>query len=209
MFDSIKQAVIEMDDEKTTESVSTALKEKADPVEILEKGLIAGMKEVADLFARKEYYVPEVLLCSEAFYAGFDIIKQLIKGSSRKPKAKIVFGVVEGDIHDIGKNIVKVMMEAAGYEVIDLGRDVPVSEFVEAVERENPDILAISSLMTTTMPHMGEIILELEKRNMRNAVKVIVGGAPVNEEFAASIKADGYSPDGPSTVKLIEKIVSG
>ena len=209
MFDSIKQAVIEMDDEKTIESVSIALKEKADPVEILEKGLIAGMQEVADLFARKEYYVPEVLLCSEAFYAGFDIIKQLIKGSSRKPKSKIVFGVVEGDIHDIGKNIVKVMMEAAGYEVVDLGRDVLVSEFVEAVERENPDILAISSLMTTTMPHMGEIILELEKRNMRNAVKVIVGGAPVNEEFAASIKADGYSPDGPSTVKLIEKIVSG
>lgn len=198
-----------MDDEKTKENVSIALTEKTDPVEILEKGLIAGMQEVADLFARKEYYVPEVLLCSEAFYAGFDIIKPLIKGSSRKPKAKIVFGVVEGDIHDIGKNIVKVMMEAAGYEVIDLGRDVPVSEFVEAVERENPDILAISSLMTTTLHHVSEIILELEKRNMRNAIKVIVGGAPVNQEFASSVKADGYSPDGPSAVKLIEKLVSG
>ena len=209
MFDSIKKAVIAMDDEKTRESVSIALMKKSDPVEILERGLIAGMQEVASLFARKEYYVPEVLLCSEAFYAGFDIIKPLIKNSSRKPRAKIVFGVVEGDIHDIGKNIVKVMMEAAGYEVIDLGRDVPVIEFIKAIEKENPDILALSSLMTTTMTHMGEIILELEKRKLREGVRVIVGGAPVNEEFAASIKADGYSPDGVSAVKLIQKLVSG
>ena len=209
MFELLRKAVIDMDDSKVAALVSQALREKINPVDILEDGLISGMQEVAILFARKEYYVPEVLLSSEAFYAGFDIIKPLIGKSSRKPKAKIAFGVVEGDIHDIGKNIVKVMMEAAGYEVIDLGRDVPVSEFVKAVERESPDILAISSLMTTTMPHMGEIILELEKRNMRNEVKVIVGGAPVNQEFASSVKADGYSPDGPSAVKLIEKLVSG
>lgn len=209
MFDTLKKAVIEMDDERAREIVSIALEEKTDPVEILEKGLIAGMQEVASLFARKEYYVPEVLLCSEAFYAGFDIIKPLIRKSSRKPKAKVIFGVVEGDIHDIGKNIVKVMLEAAGYEVIDLGRDVPAREFVKAIEEENPDILALSSLMTTTMTHMGDIILELDKRKLRKAVKVIVGGAPVNEEFAASIQADGYSPDGPSAVRLIEKLASG
>ncbi len=209
MFESIIKAVIEMDDEKVRELVSIALKEKTDPFDILDKGLICGMQEVAALFARKEYYVPEVLLCSEAFYTGFDIIKPFIGRSSRKPKARIVFGVVEGDIHDIGKNIVKVMMEAAGYEVVDLGRDVPAVEFVKAIERERPDILALSSLMTTTMTHMGDIIMELEQRNLRGAVKVIVGGAPVNEEFAANIKADGYSPDGPSAVKLIEKLVGG
>lgn len=198
-----------MDDETTKRIVFLALEEKTAPVEILEKGLIAGMQEVADLFARKEYYVPEVLLCSEAFYAGFDIVKPLIGRSSRQPKARVVFGVVEGDIHDIGKNIVKVMLEAAGYEIIDLGRDVPANEFIKAVERERPDILALSSLMTTTMTHMRDVIMELEIRDLRNSVKVIIGGAPVNEEFAVSIKADGYSPDGLSAVKLIQKLVSG
>lgn len=198
-----------MDDEKAIELVSIALKEEIDPVDILEKGLISGMQEVAALFARKEYYVPEVLLCSEAFYAGFDIIKPLIGKSSQRSKAKVVLGVVEGDIHDIGKNIVKVMMEAEGYEVIDLGRDVPIAKFIEAAETEKPDILAISSLMTTTMTHMISIISELEHRKLRDTVKVIVGGAPVNEEFAARIKADGYSPDGPSAVKLLEKLIGG
>ncbi|UCD19398.1 MAG: corrinoid protein [candidate division WOR-3 bacterium] len=209
MIESIRKAVIEMDDEKAIELVSIALKEKTDPVDILEKGLISGMQEVATLFARKEYYVPEVLLCSEAFYAGFDIIKPLIGKSSQQSKTKVVLGVIEGDIHDIGKNIVKVMMEAGGYEVIDLGRDVPIAKFIEVVETEKPDILAISSLMTTTMVHMANIISELEQRKLRDTVKVIVGGAPVNEEFAARIKADGYSPDAPSAVKLVEKIIGG
>jgi dimethylamine corrinoid protein len=209
LLESIKRAVIEMDEEEIGELVFNALKEKIEPVDILEKGLIAGMQEVASLFTRKEYYVPEVLLCSEAFYVGFDLLKPLIGRSSRKPKARIVFGVVEGDIHDIGKNIVKVMMEAAGYEVVDLGRDVPVEDFLKAIDKERPDILALSSLMTTTMTLMADILKELEKRNLRRGLKVIVGGAPVNEEFAASIKADGYSPDGPSAVRLIEKLLSG
>jgi len=209
LLESIRKAVIEMDDNKVSELVSIALNDKIEPVDILEKGLISGMQEVANLFARREYYVPEVLLSSEAFYAGFDIIKPLIAKSSRQPKAKIVFGVVEGDIHDIGKNIVKVMMEAAGYEVIDLGRDVSSEEFIESVRIEKPDILALSSLMTTTMVHMADILNELEKHNLRSEVKVIIGGAPVNEEFAASIQADGYSADGPSAIKLIEELLSG
>lgn len=209
MFELLRKAVIDMDDSKVAALVSQALREEINPVDILEDGLISGMQEVAILFARKEYYVPEVLLSSEAFYAGFDIIKPLIGKSSRKPKAKIVIGVVEGDIHDIGKNIVKVMMEAAGYEVIDLGRDVPYTQFVEAVEREKPDILALSSLMTTTMTQMDMVIKELEQRKLRGDVKVIVGGAPVNHEFAMKIKADGYSLDGPSTVTLIERIIGG
>jgi dimethylamine corrinoid protein len=209
LLESIRKAVIEMDDDKVSELVSIALNDNIEPVEILEKGLISGMQEVAGLFARKEYYVPEVLLCSEAFYAGFDLIKPLIAKSSRQPKARIVFGVVEGDIHDIGKNIVKVMMEAAGYEVVDLGRDVPAEEFIRAVSTEKPDILALSSLMTTTMAHMADILNELEKRNLRRGVKVIVGGAPVNEEFADSIRADGYSADGLSAIKLIEQLLSG
>jgi corrinoid protein of di/trimethylamine methyltransferase len=208
-FISIRNAVIEMDDQTVEHLVYEALDEKCDVIDILDNGLIAGMKEVGKLFSRKEYYVPEVLLASEAFYAGFNILDPFMKSSPHKPKAKVVMGVVEGDIHDIGKNIVKVMFEASGYQVIDLGKDVPVARFVESVENERPTVLALSSLMTTTMVHMGTIISELEKKNLRDTVNVIVGGAPVNEEFAKKIKADGYSPDAPSAVQLIDGITSG
>ena len=208
-FENIRNAVIDMDDQQVEHLVQEALKKNYEVIDILDNGLIAGMKAVGKLFARKEYYVPEVLLASEAFYAGFNIINPLIKSSARKPKAKVVMGVVEGDIHDIGKNIVKVMMEASGYQVIDLGRDVPTPSFVESVEKERPTVLALSSLMTTTMVRMGDIILELEKQKLRDTVKVIVGGAPVNEDFAKKIRADGYSPDAPSSIQLIERFING
>lgn len=207
-FENIKNAIIEMDDQKVEHLVREALEKKCDVVDILDNGLVAGMKEVGKLFARKEYYVPEVLLASESFYAGFNIINPLIKSSARKPNAKVIMGVVEGDIHDIGKNIVKVMMEASGYQVIDLGRDVPTTRFVESIEKEKPNVLALSSLMTTTMVHMNDIISELKKQKLRDKVKVIVGGAPVNEDFAKKIRADGYSPDAPSAVQLIERLTS-
>ena len=208
-FDNIRRAVLEMNDQTVEHLVHEALEKKCDVIDILDNGLIAGMKEVGKLFARKEYYVPEVLLASEAFYAGFNILNPLIKSSQHKPKAKVIMGVVEGDIHDIGKNIVKVMMEASGYEVIDLGKDVPTAKFVTTVEKEKPAVLALSSLMTTTMVHMEEIIKELEKQRLRDTVNVIVGGAPVNEEFAKKIKADGYSSDAPSAVQLVESLTSG
>jgi corrinoid protein of di/trimethylamine methyltransferase len=208
-LENIRNAVIDMDDQQVEHLVREALEENCEVVEILDNGLVAGMREVGKLFTLKEYYVPEVLLASEAFYAGFNIINPLIKSSARKPKAKVVMGVVEGDIHDIGKNIVKVMMEASGYQVIDLGKDVPTSRFVESVEKERPTVLALSSLMTTTMVHMSDIIRELEKQKLRDTVKVIVGGAPVNEDFAKKITADGYSPDAPSSIQLIERFING
>jgi corrinoid protein of di/trimethylamine methyltransferase len=198
-----------MDDSNVEKLVREALKQGLEPTEILENGLIAGMKEVGQLFARKEYYVPEVLLASESFYVGFNIINPMIKKTSHQPKARIVMGVVEGDIHDIGKNIVKVMLEASGFEVIDLGRDTPISEFITAVEREKPKILALSSLMTTTMTHMKDVIQELNNRTLRDTVKVVVGGAPLNEEFAQKIGADGYGRDAAAAVKLIQKIING
>lgn len=208
-FEQIKKAVIEMDDQKVEALVREALEQNADAAAVLENGLIAGMKEVGRLFSCKEYYVPEVLLASEAFYAGFDIINPLIRKSSRQPKAKVVMGVVEGDIHDIGKNIVKVMLEASGYQVIDLGRDVPLSEFLISVEHEKPAVLALSSLMTTTMTCMEDIINGLKQKDLREAVKVVVGGAPVNEEFAQKIGADGYGQDAATAVQVIERIISG
>lgn len=205
-FDKIKEAIIELNDRDTKELVANALKKNIDPQEILEKGLIAGIKEVGNLFTRKEYFVPEVLLASEAFYSGFNMINPLIKSQILKKKAKIVIGVVEGDIHDIGKNIVKVLVEASGYDVIDLGKDVATEKFINTVAREKPNVLALSSLLTTTMMRMNDIIKGLEQRKLRSNIKIIIGGAPVNQDFANKIKADAYGKDAADAVRLIEKI---
>ena len=198
-----------MDDDRVEMLVRKALEGNSEPTEILERGLIAGMKEVGRLFGCKEYYVPEVLLASESFYVRFNLINPLIKNSHRQTKAKVVMGVVEGDIHDIGKNIVKVMLEASGYNVIDLGRDVPIAQFVGSVQHEEPAFLALSSLMTTTMEHMEAIINELQSAKIRDKVKVVVGGAPVNEDFARRIGADGYGKDAAAAVSIIEKLIGG
>ncbi len=205
-LDKIKEAIIELNDRDTKELVVNALKKNIDPQEILEKGLIAGIKEVGNLFTRKEYFVPEVLLASEAFYSGFNMINPLIKSQILKKKAKIVIGVVEGDIHDIGKNIVKVLVEASGYDVIDLGKDVATEKFINTVAREKPNVLALSSLLTTTMMRMNDIIKGLEQRKLRSNIKIIIGGAPVNQDFAKKIKADAYGKDAADAVRLIEKI---
>ncbi len=205
-LDKIKEAIIELNDRDTKELVVNALKKNIDPQEILEKGLIAGIKEVGNLFTRKEYFVPEVLLASEAFYSGFNMIGPLIKSQILKKKAKIVIGVVGGDIHDIGKNIVKVLVEASGYDIIDLGKDVATEKFINTVAREKPNVLALSSLLTTTMMRMNDIIKGLEQRKLRSNIKVIIGGAPVNQDFAKKIKADAYGKDAADAVRLIEKI---
>lgn len=206
-FSLIKKAVVGFEEKKVKELVIEFLKKGAEPKDILEQGLVAGMKEVGRLFEVKEYYVPEVLLASETFYAGFELIKPLLIEQKIAKKGKVVIGVVQGDIHDIGKNIVKVMLEANGYEVIDLGKDVPNEKFVETVMQEQPQILALSSLMTTTMIHMEVIIKLLNKKKLRKNVKVIIGGAPVNQEYAERINADGYAEDAAGAVKLVEKII--
>lgn len=206
-FENIKKAVVNMEVEKVKNLVGKLLKNKQHPEPILEKGLIAGMKEVGKLFASKEYFVPEVLMASEAFYAGFDLLSPLIQTKKKREKGKVVIGVIEGDIHDIGKNIVKVMLEASGYQIVDLGKDVPTEKFIETVNRENPDILAMSALMTTTMMKMQDVIKGLEQRKLRNKVKVIIGGAPANEDFAKKISADGYGEDASAAVNLVEDLI--
>ncbi|MBN2621367.1 corrinoid protein [candidate division WOR-3 bacterium] len=198
-----------MCDDQVIDLVERALKENVPAREILEHGLIPGMKEVGDRFKKKEYYVPEVLLASEAFYAGFNMIKPLLKADTTRQRGKIVIGVVHGDIHDIGKNIVKVLVEAAGFHVIDLGKDVPLERFVAAVRDEQPDILALSSLMTTSMLKMKEIIRTLEQQRLRTRLKVIIGGAPVTGEFAQNINADAYGEDAADAVTTIENLLSG
>lgn len=208
-FTALTQAVVRMQDEQVIAFVQQFLKENVPARSILENGLIPGMKKVGELFKNKQYYVPEVLLASEAFYAGFNIVQPFLKSDSVSQRGKVVIGVVHGDIHDIGKNIVKVMVEATGVTVIDLGKDVPVEKFITAVAAEQPDILALSSLMTTTMPCMAEIIQELEKKKLRAAVKVIIGGAPVTAEYAEQIGADAFGRDAAEAISIIDDIFHG
>ena len=207
-FNDIKKAIVELDVDAVKDLVDKMLAAKSKPEDILAKGLIAGMKEVGQLFSKKIFFVPEVLLASDAFYAGFEIIKPLIKKTQSLTKGKIVIGVVEGDIHDIGKNIVKVMLDVSGYEVIDLGKDVSTRKFVDAVIKEKPQILALSSLMTTSMMQMKDVINIMKNNGLRQDVKVIVGGAPVSQEFAQLIKADGYAEDAAKAVKVVETLVN-
>ncbi|HID32286.1 MAG TPA: cobalamin-binding protein [bacterium (Candidatus Stahlbacteria)] len=207
IIDHIKKAIVDLDEDLTIKLVNQSLSQKVDPLVILSDGLIAGMKRVGELFAKKEYFVPEVLIASDAFYRGFNRISLLIAKKEKRVRGKVVIGVVEGDIHDIGKNIVKVMIEAAGFEVVDLGKDVQVKEFIEAVQKERPDILAISSLMTTTMVRMAGIIGLLKKKGLRDSVRVIVGGAPLSREYAEKIGADGYGADAAEAVRVVEGFV--
>jgi len=206
-LDKIRSSLIALDDAQVKTLVQQAVDEKVKAEEILEQGLIPGMVEVGRLFSRKEYFVPEILVAAEAFYAGFNLIDPLLKKTVSRKRGKIMIAVVEGDIHDIGKNIVKVMIEAAGFPVRDLGKDVPTSRLLEEVAGEKPAILCLSSLMTTTMVRMKEIIDRLGEMKLRDNIKVVIGGAPVTEDYARQIGADGYASDAAAAVNLIDKLV--
>jgi 5-methyltetrahydrofolate--homocysteine methyltransferase len=206
-FAEITQAIVDLQPKKTAQLVRQALDQGLAPQEILLQGLARGMNRVGELFSAKEFFVPEVLMASKAMEAGFELLRPLLKTGDQGREGRVVLGVVQGDIHDIGKNIVKVLLEAAGFEVIDLGRDVPAATFVNSVAENRPQVLGLSSLMTTTMPLMAVIISELQKQGLRDRVKVIVGGAPVNADYAHSIGADGYASDASAAVREIKKLL--
>lgn len=203
----IASALIEGNRKKVQELVELAIKEGIPPERIINEGLIAGMQVVGERFKNNEIFVPEVLISARAMHAGMDLLKPLLAKSPGILKGKVVIGTVKGDLHDIGKNLVAMMLEGAGYQVIDLGIDVDAERFVEAVKAHNPDILGMSALLTTTMPYMRTTIEALEKAGVRNKVKVIVGGAPVTEEFAKDIGADGYADDAGSAVELVNNLL--
>ena len=169
------------------------------PEEAIQQGLAAGMNEVGRLFASKEYFVPEVLVCAKAMYMGFDILKEKVVDGKVSSKATVVIGVVDGDYHDIGKNIVKLMLESSGFKIIDLGKNVTLEQFRDVVSVENPAIVALSTLMTTTMDSMAEIVTNLRKGHPK--LKLMVGGAPVNDDFAASVGAHFYGEDAQRAVE--------
>lgn len=204
LFAQMQEAVLNLKPKEVVLLCEEAVKKGIPANEALEKGLAKGMRLVGERFAAKVYFVPEVLLAAKAMYQGFDILKEHLPKTAKK-KGRIGLGVVQGDIHDIGKNIVRVMAEAAGFEVIDLGRNVPIEQFVNLV-RDGVGVLGLSALMTTTMTNMAKVIEALKRAGLRERVKIAVGGAPVNRVFAERIGADGYAPDAHSAVSELRRL---
>ena len=194
--------------EELPKLVQQALELKIPPGRILSDGLVAGMDIVGDRFRRDELFMPEVLISARAMQAGMDILRPKLIEAGAKMAGKIVAGTVKGDLHDIGKNLVSMLMEGAGFQVIDLGIDVPSEKFVEAVRIQRPNLLGLSALLTTTMPRMKEVIESLVEAGLRKSVKVMVGGAPVTEKFARDIGADGYAPDAASAVEKARELTA-
>ncbi len=208
LFKKLAESVVDMDEDEAVAISSEVIEQKYDAFEAIDKGLSKGMEKAGKLFEEEEYFIPELLMCSEAMYAGLDILKPHIKVDKSEVKLKVIIGVVEGDTHDIGKNLVKIMLETSGFEVIDLGRDVPPAIFVERAKEENADIIALSTLMTTTMDGMAEVIRILDKQNIREKFKIMIGGGPISQGFADKIGADGYSVNAAEAVRLARKLVA-
>lgn len=192
-----------------TELVEEALSSTVSVTDIIDKGLTASMEVVGKKFENEEYYIPDMLASAEAVGAAMEILEPHLAKSDIKPKGKIVFATVKGDLHDIGKNIVSILLRGAGYIVKDLGHDVETKDIIQAVREEKPDFLALSALLTSTMINMEEVINALIENGLRDKVKVIIGGAPVSEEYAENIGADGYGADGFHAIAVIESLNSG
>lgn len=188
--------------------VEKALSQDMSAEEILHGGLVEGMNAVSEKFKNNEIFIPEVLISAKAMSRGLEILKPLLAEANVISKGKVVIGTVKGDLHDIGKNIVAMLLQGAGFDVVDLGADVPIEKFVEFVRKERADVVGMSALLTTTMISMKEIIEALRNAGLRENVKVIIGGAPVTESYAAQIQADGYAPDAASAVDLTKRLLN-
>jgi len=190
------------------ELTNKALAEGLKPSEVLNGGLIKGMSEVGVKFKANEIYVPEVLIAARAMKAGMEILKPKLAESGVEPVAKMIIGTVKGDLHDIGKNLVAMMMEGAGFEIIDLGIDVPAEKFIQAMKDNKPQVVGMSALLTTTMVQIKENIKAFNDAGVRSNVKVLIGGAPVTQKFTDEVGADGYAPDAASAVDKVKELLS-
>jgi len=208
-FTTIMGVLIEGDEAALVERVNEALQEGADPREILDHALIAGMDIVGERMETGEMFIPEVLMAARAMNAALEIIKPLLTGAGARAAGKVVIGTVRGDLHDIGKNLVTMMLESAGLEVYNLGADVAPEQFVEALKSTGAGLLCLSALLTTTMPMIRQTIEAVVQSGIRDRVKIMVGGAPVTEAFAREIGADGYAADAGSAVKMAKALLAG
>jgi corrinoid protein of di/trimethylamine methyltransferase len=199
VLSKLNEAVVEYDEDLAKEYAQIALDEDINPNDAIFDGLVSGMQEVGKLFDAQEYFVPELLMCADALYAGLDILKPHVKQMDLGVKGSVVIGTVEGDVHDIGKNIVKMMFDVAGFEVYDLGRDVPLDQFVEEQLKTESDLVCLSAMMTTTMTGMQKVIHDLKEKNPD--VKIMIGGAPVSSDIADKFGADGYADNANNALK--------
>ena len=208
LLQNIASKLYDGDAETVAALVQQALDQGMPPQEILSDGLIAGMDEVGRDFKANELFVPEVLIAARAMHAGMNVLRPLLAESEVPSAGKYLIGTVQGDLHDIGKNLVKMMVEGAGFEMIDLGTDVPAEDFVVAVREHQPHILGLSALLTTTMPQMKTTIETLEEAGLRDSIKIMIGGAPVTAAFAEQIGADAYAPDAATAVDIARCLVA-
>jgi 5-methyltetrahydrofolate--homocysteine methyltransferase len=206
-LEAVYNTILNGDMSGTQDAVQSALDEGLDPGVILADGMISAMKQVGKYFEEGEYYVPEMLISARAMQSGLSLLQPYLVSSNVKSAGKVVIGTVKGDLHDIGKNLVKLMLEGAGFEVKDLGVDVPAETFVKAITAEKPQIVAFSALLTTTMLNMTTTVTAIREAGLRDNVKIMVGGAPVTKDFADQIGADGYSPDAGRAVSLAQSLL--
>jgi 5-methyltetrahydrofolate--homocysteine methyltransferase len=206
LFREIMEAVLEGNADQTKELVEKAITEGHDPASIINQGLVAGMAGIGSRFKNNEVYVPEVLIAARAMHTGMHVVKPLLAGTGMKDKATVIIGTVKDDLHDIGKNLVVMMLEGAGYKVVDLGIDVTPEKFAEAIDAHNAQIVGLSALLSTTMTVMRATVDYL--RTYKERVKIVVGGAPVTEKFAQDIGADGYAADAASAVDVVNELLA-
>ena len=200
-------AVVNGDAKKARAATQAALDTGTAPMELISGSMVPAMDEVGRLFESEEYFVPELLLAGRAMKSSMELLRPLMIASGQKFSTRVVIGTVKGDLHDIGKNIVASMLEGGGFEVIDLGADVPPEKFVSAVEENQPHVVCMSALLTVTMPAMRTTIDALKRAGLRDRVKVLIGGAPVTTDYAREIGADGYSENASGAVRLVKSIL--
>jgi len=208
IFEQMQKDLYEGKFDEVESATKTALEEGIAAQEILNDGLIAGMNIVGRDFKAGDLFIPEVLMCARAMHAGLDVLRPLLAESGAASMGKIILGTVAGDLHDIGKNLVSMLLQGAGYDIIDLGTDVKPEQFVVAVRDEGADLIGMSAMLTTTMPSMKSTINALIEAGIRDKVKVIVGGAPVTSKFAEEIGADSYAPDAGTAVDTARQLLA-
>jgi len=206
ILEDIALSVGKGDEASVGELTQKAVSEGIAPAEILDNALVAGMNVVGEKFKNNEVFIPEVLVSARAMKAGMGIVRPLLAEANIEPRGNIVVGTVKGDLHDIGKNIVGMLLEGAGYEVTDLGTDVSVEQFMEVVEK-GANVIGLSALLTTTMTYMKDVIQAVDEAGFRDKVKVVIGGAPITQSYADEINADGYAPDAASAVDLVKGLL--
>ena len=207
LYEQIADEVQKGDTEATSRLIEQVLDSGESAESILYDGLVAGMNIVSEKFKNNECFIPEVLVSARAMNQGLERLKPLLAAANVEPRGKVVMGSIQGDLHDIGKNIVGMLLQGAGYEIIDLGADVSVQKFVDAARERQADVVGMSSLLTTTMVNMQSVISGLEGAGVRSEIKVIIGGAPVTAAFAEKIGADGYAPDAASAIDLVDGLL--